>query len=95
MTRGILGTGRLVGAGPVLVMNVSRHGVALRGLHRGLPGRAVALHWTTGDDHLRLAARIVRSRVAALRGEAGVEYAMGLEFTEPSGRVWELATRNG
>lgn len=90
-----LGAGRLVGAGPVRVIDLSRHGAALRSLHRGLPGRAVALQWTLGDRHVRVPARVIRSRVVAVHGEAGVEYDLGLEFAEPSVLVWELATRHG
>lgn len=95
VANGAMGVGRLVGAGPVRVLDLSRHGVALRARHRGVPGRAVALQWTLGDRHIRVPARVIRSRVVALHGDGGVEYAMGLEFAEPSALVWELATRDG
>ncbi len=86
---------RFVGGRQVLVRDLSRAGAAVAGPQRVTPGRTVALQWMAGEVPLRLGARVVRSTVLALAGEAGVEYLVAVEFSTPADALWELATRTG
>jgi hypothetical protein len=90
-----LGAARLVGGGPVRVVDLSRHGAALAGYGRTRLGRVVALSWQVPAEPVRVPARVVRAWVRALHGEAGVEYGAGVEFTAPADALWELTTRSG
>ena len=86
---------RLVGGDAVRVVDLSRHGAGLSGCGRVRVGRAVALTWPGTAGPVRQPACVVRAWVQALRGEAGVEYGAGVEFSTPADALWELATHAG
>jgi hypothetical protein len=86
---------RFVGGADGRVVDVSKGGVSVQSTQRTAPGRPVLLQWPSAPERGRAQARVVRTHVARLAGEAGVEYAIGLEFVEAPASCGERATRRG
>jgi DNA-directed RNA polymerase subunit RPC12/RpoP len=66
------------------VINVSRTGVLVRGPQRHVPGAQWPLLLEFGRTPLLLLARVARCEPVLERRGGRVEYALGLEFVDPS-----------
>lgn len=86
---------RFVGGAAGRLLDVSALGVAIVSTQRVAPGRVVRLSWPDAPDLPAHTARVARAAIVSLKGEAGVDYVIGLEFAAESRLLWEHATRAG
>jgi hypothetical protein len=86
---------RIVGGADALALDVSAVGIRVATRQRLAPGRTVVMQWPGIDALQRMRAVVLRSTVARLLGEEGVEYGVALQLVDAQPALAELATRPG